>query len=155
MLSRLFPSRIDNTFAGSKIALVLLGALFLVKGVIGFNSMVFGRMVAGDADGIPVASYPAACVQAIVSLYGTWGATMFVLCAFGVLVLFRYRAMVPLVFLLLLCEQLLRRFSDAAHPIAMNAAAGGAINLAFFALLILGLVLSLWVPWRRAEPSFQ
>ena len=151
MIARLFPARIDNAYAGSRVSIVLLAALLLIKGVIAFNSMALGRMVAGDADGIPLASYPADAASAIISMYGAWGAAMLVLCGFGVLVLVRYRAMVPLMFLLLLAEQFLRWVSDVAHPISMNASAGSAINLTFFAALAVGLVLSLWVPWRRAE----
>jgi hypothetical protein len=61
-----------------------------------------------------------------------------------ILVLFRYRAMVPFMFALLLLEHLGRKLILFVMPIARTESPPGVlINLALVAVMIVGLVLSL------------
>jgi hypothetical protein len=67
----------------------------------------------------------------------------------GVLVLVRYRGMVPLMFVLFLLQHLAGRVIAQFHPIVrIGAPPASAINLIFLALIVVGLVLSLW-PRRK------
>jgi hypothetical protein len=67
----------------------------------------------------------------------------------GVLTLTRYRAMIPLMFVLLLIEHLARRWVLLVKPIARTGTPPGIyINLVLLGLMIAGLVLSLR---RRAD----
>ena len=70
----------------------------------------------------------------------------------GVLALIRYRALVPLLLLLLLVEQAGRRAIFSAMPIASpGEGAAFSINTVICGLTLLGLVLSLWP--REAKVS--
>jgi hypothetical protein len=144
MLDRLLPKRIDNAYRGHKLALWLLAALVLVKGGIGLGTIFNGHSAATSADGIPLDTFTPAGAQAFLALFAAWGLSQLVLNLIGVLVLVRYRALVPFMFALLLLEHLGRRLIFVVLPIARNGRPPGlVINLALLAVMIVGLVLSL------------
>jgi len=145
MTNKLLPRIIDNSYGGSRIALWLLGALVLMKGVMGINSMFIGRVIAVKADGIPLDSFGDAGAQAVLAFLAVWGLSLLILSLLGVLALVRYRAMVPLVFLLLLVEHLGRKLILVFIPIAKTGAPPAlSINAVLLGLTAIGLVLSLW-----------
>lgn len=144
MLDQLLPQRIDNTYRGHRLALWLLAALVLVKGGIGLGAIFNGHSAATTADGIPLDTFTPAGEQAFVSLFAAWGLSQLMLNLIGVLVLIRYRAMVPLMFALLLLEHLSRKLIFLVLPIARTGTPPGFfVNLALVAVMIVGLVLSL------------
>lgn len=144
MLDQLLPQRIDNTYRGHRLALWLLAALVLVKGGIGLGTIFNGHSAATTADGIPLDTFTPAGEQAFVSLFAAWGLSQLMLNLIGVLVLIRYRAMVPLMFALLLLEHLSRKLIFLVLPIARTGTPPGFfVNLALVAVMIVGLVLSL------------
>lgn len=144
MLDQLLPQRIDNTYRGHRLALWLLAALVLVKGGIGLGTIFNGHSAATTADGIPLDTFTPAGEQAFVSLFAAWGLSQLMLNLIGVLVLVRYRAMVPLMFALLLLEHLSRKLIFLVLPIARTGTPPGFfVNLALVAVMIVGLVLSL------------
>src|SRR5206468_3350683 len=118
MLQRLFPAQLDNTYRGSRIAIWLLVPIVLAKLAIGGNVMIQTRMVATNADGIPLDSYNAAGAQAVLAFFALWGLGQAILALLGVLALIRYRSMIPLIYLVLLIEQLGRKALFLAKPIA-------------------------------------
>ena len=145
MLSRFLPQRIDNTYSGSRVALWFLGLVLLLKGAMGGNAIFNGHTVASSADGVPLDTYPPEAAQAVLSLLGLWGVGHVVLTLLGLLFLVRYRAMVPLMFLVLLVEQLGRKLVILALPIARPGGAPGSfVSEGLLVLMIVGLGLSLW-----------
>ncbi len=145
MLNRLFPPSIDNRYAGHKLALWLLAVIVLVKGAMGANSIFNGYAVATTADGIPLDSFTPAGARAVVAFLALWGLSLLIFSLLGVLALIRYRAMVPLVFLLLLLEHLGRKLIFVAMPIAQAGEPPAfSINLVLMASMLIGLALSLW-----------
>ena len=82
----------------------------------------------------------------IVTLFALVGLGQLALAGLAAIALIRYRAMVPLVFLLLLGEALARRIIVVASEPVRTAAGSGAlyINVALIGLLLFGLLLSLW-----------
>jgi len=144
MLNRVLPQRIDNTYRGHPLALWLFIPILLVKTGIALGAMFNGRVAAQSADGIPLDSFGAGGAQAVLALFAIWGLSQLVFSVFGLLVLIRYRAMVPLMFVLLLVEHLLRRLMLLVRPIARTGAPPGIyINLVLLVVIIVGLVLSL------------
>ncbi|MEX2326010.1 MAG: hypothetical protein WD553_04370 [Gemmatimonadaceae bacterium] len=144
MLSRLFPRRLDNSYRGYKLALVIFGLVALVRVAIGLGSIFNGYLAASSADGIPLDTFPAAATQTILSLFAMLGLSRLLLGLLCILVLIRYRAMVPLMFAVLLLEQLGRQLIVYFLPIPrVGAPPVSAIHLTILALLILGLALSL------------
>ena len=144
MFNQLLPQRIDNTYRGHRLALWLLAALVLVKGGIGLATIFNGYPAATTADGIPLDTFTPAGAQAFVSLFAAWGLSQLMLNLIGVLALVRYRAMVPLMFALLLLEHLSRKLIFLILPIVRtDMSPGFFVNLVLVAMMIVGLVLSL------------
>jgi cytochrome bd-type quinol oxidase subunit 2 len=143
----MLPRRFDNTYGGHRAALWLFAGVLLMKTGIALGTIFNGREAAQTADGIPLDSFGAAGAAAVVSMFAVWGLAQFVISTIGVLALVRYRAMVPLMFALLLFEHVARRLLFLALPIPRNGAAPGlAINLALIGVMVVGLALSLARP---------
>ena len=145
--ARLLPPMIDNRLPGRSAALWLLGLFIALKLVMAFNSLVFTEKIMTSADGIPLASYGAAAARTAVLLFALLSLDQLMLTLVALLALLRYRAMVPLVFLLLLTEQLARRgivLAHAAPGAPPSPPAALLINWGLAAATALGLALSLW-----------
>jgi len=150
MLAKVFPRQIDNNYRGHWLGLWIFGLVVLFKGAIGAGTMFNGRRAAVGADGIPLDSFTPAGADAFVALFAAWGLSQLVLNLIGVLALIRYRAMVPLMFTVLFVEHAARRVVFSFLPIERTEAPPGLwINLALGAVLVIGLLLSLWE--RREE----
>ena len=151
MLHKLLPQRIDNTYRGHKFALWLFALIVLMKIVIGLNTIFNGRLVATTADGIPLDTFTPAGVQTVLALFAIWGVAHLIICLLCALILARYRAMVPLMFTLLVLEFLSRKLVLYFLPIVrIGSPPGFFVNLALLALMIVGLMLSL-----RSQDNLQ
>jgi hypothetical protein len=157
MLNRVLPSMTNFTYAGSRVSLWLLGLVLFMKLAIALGAIFNGHYAASVADGIPIDSYTPQATQAFLSLFASLGLSQFALSLLGVLLLLRYRPLVPLFLLVLLIEYLARKGINAYMPIARSGnAAGGAINWAIFGVMLLAFVLSVRqsnVPQPPSEAS--
>jgi hypothetical protein len=108
MLSQLLPQRIDTTYRGHKLGLWLFALLVFVKVGMGLGCIFNGYSAASSADGIPLDTFPSGATQTIVAHFALWGLCQFLFGLLGILVLVRYRGMVPFMFALLLLEHLSR-----------------------------------------------
>jgi hypothetical protein len=145
MIGRLFPKQLDNRFDGRRAALWLLGIYVALKLAMSSNSILNTAGVAAGADGIALDRFGPAAAQEVLTLFALVGLGQLALAILGIIALVRYRAMVPLLFFLLLGEAIGRRlivWSFAAERTAQGAG-GWYINVGLLALLGIGLVLSL------------
>ena len=149
MLQRIFPRQFDNQYRGYSVAIWLLGLLVLVKLLMGGNSIVNTRDVIVNADAIPLESYGEAA-STIVFMFKSWGLNLVLLSLLGALALVRYRAMIPLAYLLLLIENAGRKVFALIEPIHSASSAGPSFallfNFGFIAALLIGFVLSVSDP---------
>jgi hypothetical protein len=154
MFDQILPRRVDNSYRGHRLALWLFGVLVFVKTSIGLGTIFNGRNAALSADGIPLDSFGSAGAQAFLSIFAAWGlaqATLGLLC---IVVLVRYRALLPFMYALLLLEHLCRKLIFAVMPIERTADAPGyLINLALVGLMVVGFVLSLRNRNREQGPN--
>lgn len=153
MFTQFLPRRIDNTYRGYAAALWILGLLLLLRAIISVNSIVNGYNIA-TGDGIPLESFTQAAAQTAVSLFALSAFSRLVTTLFGVLILLRYRAMVPLFFVVLLLEHVGRATVLKALPIpGAGGPPGSIITLALLALTAIGLALSVRLHPRAATPG--
>jgi hypothetical protein len=144
MLGRIFPRTIDNRFRGHVAALWIFVPIVIMRLGIAIGSLLRADGSLQSADGIPLDTYPPAAAKAIigVSAYGDvadlWLALVFVLA------LVRYRAMVPLMFLVVVADWFAHKGVGIFRPIARMAgtSTGTYVTLAIFGLSVLGFVLS-------------
>jgi hypothetical protein len=152
MLNEFLPQRTDNAYHGHKLALWLFAAVILMRTVMSLNSILNGRTVASSADGIPLHTYTPAAAQTTVSLFALVGLSSFIICLLCILVLVRYRSLVPVMFALLLLQSLGGRLILHFLPIIRTGTPPGIyVNLILLAFIVVGLALSLWrsLPARR------
>lgn len=152
MLDRLFPKVIDNDYRGPLIAIWLLVPVVLLKLIMGFNVAGLNPLVANEyiivnADGVPLDTFDAKTQELVMFLFASWGLALFLFCLFAIVALVRYRAMIPLAYLLLAAEQVGRKLihmqETTPAPTPDGPSFGFMINLAFSIVLVVGFALSL------------
>jgi hypothetical protein len=154
VLNLLFPRTLDNAYRGHKLAPWLLAVIVLMKLAMSLNSIFNGRVVASSADGIPLDTYSATAAQTIVALFGVFGLAHLVICAMCIMVLLRYRGLLPAIFSLLLLEQLARKVILLVLPLdRVGTPPGFYVNLLLLGLMIAGLTLSLPRRGNRRDPT--
>ena len=152
MLMRLFPKQIDNDYRGHVLAIWLLVPLALMKFLQGAN--VAGLLGTGNSrqvleavDNVPVSTFPAEAASHLVFLFAAWGVGIFILGLLGMVVLLRYRAMIPLMYLLLLIEQVGRKALATVHLdrpfVSLAASPANLINWGFLLAIAIGFLVSL------------
>ena len=154
MFEQLLPPRIDNDYRGYKVALWLFGLVLIVKAGMSGNSIINSYHVATVADGIPLQTFPPAAAQTVLFMFAAWGLAHLLISLLGALALVRYRAIVPLLFLLILLEQAGRRVIHLFHPVATAGTPRGFyVNLLLWALMIAGVALSFRYGAKKAEAA--
>ena len=148
MLTRLFPRQVDNDYQGWRLAIWLLVPLVLLKLLQGAN-VAWGnsRHILETADRVPVGTFPSEAASHLVFLFASWGLGILVLGLLGIVVLLRYRGMIPLMYLLLLIEQLGRKALSTIHLdrpfLSFVASPANVINWGFLLVIVVGFFLSL------------
>jgi hypothetical protein len=151
MFEKLFPQRIDNAYRGSKIAIWLFGLVVAMKMTQSLAVIFNGYYTARNADGIPLETFTPAAAQAAVALFAQASLWRLTFCLMCVLVLVRYRSAIPLMFVLFvlnyLTSELILRFVPLVRT---GTPLGPTVNLILFALMVIGLALSLRSPRVRS-----
>lgn len=151
MLNPLLPPHVDNEYRGYRLALAVFAVIVLAKVLMSVNCIFNGYTVATTADGLPLATYAAACAQTVVSDFAAWGLMQLMLCAVCIVVLIRYRTLIPFMFLVLLLEHLSRQVIHHYLPVTkVGVPPGHWVNATLVVLTVAGLALSLW---RRGRVS--
>lgn len=152
MFGGVFPKQFDNNYRGHVLAIWILIPLALMKffqggSVAGLNPWTTSRNILETADRVPVDTFPAEAASHLVFVFGAWGLGVFVLGLLAIIVLVRYRAMIPLMYLLLLIEQAGRKALSMVHLdrpfVSLELSAANLINWGFLLAIVLGFLLSL------------
>jgi len=144
MLSRIFPEHIDNRYRGNKLAIWLFYPIVFLNAAIGLVVIFRADSGVQSADGIPLDTYGAAAAHAVVGVAAFLGLAGLLLSLLYLLALFRYRAMIPLMYVLITLNYLGHKGIALMKPITRNGTASGSyVTTGLFALTVAGLVLSL------------
>ena len=146
VIGRIFPRRIDNKFEGHWLAIGLLVLYAAIKFGQGTVSILDTASTAVRADGISLTGFGAMGAQTVISMFALLGVNVLVLPLQAVLVLIRYRAMIPLMYLMMAGLYLAGRALSVLHPFPHIDGAvptGSYVNLSLFAILLAGFSLSL------------
>ena len=149
----LFPRQADNDFRGWRIAIWLLVLVTFVR--LGMNwQMLFNtRFAAQTADAIALDKFGQDGATAFLMMFMLFGWDFLLLNLLAVIVLIRYRALIPFIYLLFLVEQVGRFVLLRTHPIARTGEHVLPFNIHYplIALLAIGLALSLIPRSKRAK----
>lgn len=171
MIGRIFPERFDNNYRGHWLAVGLFVAAMLLTGAQGAFVMLMTRQTLPSADGISLDDLGATGAALAVSLTAVLGLFTLILPVQSIVVLIRYRAMIPFMFLCLLVLEIGNRVLIRLNPIARTAPcstphsymcgglngavhhSGYYVSYAIFAMAIAGFVLSLVSRSKVATPA--
>jgi hypothetical protein len=149
MLSRIFPKTASNEYRGNVLAIWLLVPIALIRLLQGANSVWHPVTVATGADGIPLDSYGHDAASMIVLLFALLGMYLVIMGLIALVVLIRYRTLIPLAYLLFLATLLGTRAINLLYPAGRSEGTpiGVYVNLGLLAAMTIGFILSL-VPER-------
>ena len=143
-MTRLFPQTLDNSYRGNKLPLYFLFLLTIVT--IG-RSLAHMFLEDGGAQSIatiPLNNYSVEASDVVIHVFAEWGLTQLL---FGVLyafVLWRYKSLIPLIYLFIFIEYTGRLLLTMYKPIILEGTApGGVGNYIIIPLALIMLVLSL------------
>jgi hypothetical protein len=138
------PKKINNTYQGRKIALYLF-YLFTIMTVV--RSLIHVFAPDGGAQTIatiPLDSFSNEGASAVILIFSLWGLSQLIMGMFYVIVCLRYKSLIPLMYLFILFEYLMRLILGVLKPIETTGTAPGAIiNFIFPPLVIILFLLSL------------
>jgi len=144
MLSRILPARIDNRYRGHDLGLWLFVPITLQKVAMSLTHLLKADGGAQSISTIPLDTYSSSAAQNIVGLFARMGLDQLVLGSLFVLVLLRYRAMIPLMYVLIVAHYLASRIVSQAKPLVLAGTSGASSPALVIAILsAIGLVLSL------------
>ena len=145
MLRRLFPSPVNNNYRGHRLALLVFALIAAQTILRSLAHMFLEDGGAGQIASVPLDSFSPDGANAVVTMFGLWGLSQLIMGLFYVIVLLRYRALIPLMYLFFTFEYAMRLLAPLYTPgMATTHTAPGAIgNLIFVPLGIAMLVLSL------------
>jgi len=141
-LSILFPKTASNEIRGWKLPVyvfILLAVVSTVRSCIHLFSADGG---AGSIAGMDLSVQGA---NGIIFAFALWGSAQLVYAIFQLLVAFRYRALIPFMYLLLIVETLLRMLVGKMRPVSFAHTPPGAIgNYVILPAAVILLVIMLW-----------
>jgi len=145
MLNKFLHQRIDNAYSGHRLALWIFALVVSVKILQTLLAIFNGHLVIVFADGIPLDTYTPAIAQTVVAVWALSGLYRLIIYLLCVLVLVRYRSGIPFMFALLALEFLAAQLILHFIPLVRTGTPPATfVNRILFALMIVGLVLSLW-----------
>ncbi len=146
MLNKFFPQHADNAYHGHKLALWIFALVVLIRVFQGLNTFLNPRTTARYADGIPLHTYAPAAEQTTASLFSMLGLYAFIIYLICILVLIRYRSLVPVMFALLLLQNIGSKLVFHFLPI-IRTGTPPAIYMSWILLSFIVAGLALSIPW--------
>ncbi|MFO7944121.1 MAG: hypothetical protein R6U51_07470 [Anaerolineales bacterium] len=146
VLRILFPRQITNKFPGHRVA---LWAFYFLTALTLWRSQHHLFAADGGAQSIasiPLDAYSANAASTIIGMFALWGLSQLVIGLVYLIAAIRYRALIPMLYLLSLVEYLMRALYMPAHKqIETVGTAPGAVgNLPLIIYSLVMLVFSLW-----------
>lgn len=144
ILSRLFPAQFDNVFRGNRIALWVFYALTALTLWRSQHHVFAPDGGAQSIATIPLDSYVQGGADTVVSVFALWGLAQLGMAFIMLLACVRYKAMIPLLWLLILFEYAGRLLLGFYKPIeTIETAPGQTGNIVVPVIAVLMLIMSL------------
>lgn len=149
----LLPAKIDNTIHGTKIPFFVFALYALISTV---RSCIHLLSPDGGAGTIAGMDLSVAGADGIIFAFALWGSSQLLFALIQLLVVFRYRSLVPLMYLMLILEVLLRELVGHMKPVTFAHTPPGAIgNQLILPLAVLMLGLALWSGQKKLKEENQ
>jgi hypothetical protein len=138
ILERLLPAKADNTIHGYKLPVYIFALIAIISTVRSFIHLLAPDGGAGSIAGMDLSVSGA---SGIIFAFALWGSAQLIYAFIQLVVVFRYRSLVPFMYILLIME-----------PVMFGHTPPGAIqNYIYIPLAVLMLMLSLWTNNRQTK----
>ena len=142
ILEILLPAKVDNTIRGSKLPFYVFALYVIVSTV---RSAIHLLAPDGGAGSIAGMDLSVAGADGIVLAFALWGSSQVLFAIVQLAVSFRYRSLVPAMYLMLVLETLLRMLVGRMKPVTFAHTPPGATgSYLILPLAVAMLALSLW-----------
>jgi hypothetical protein len=142
VIAVLLPAKVDNTVIGMRLPVYVFTLIAIVSTL---RSCIHVFAPDGGAGSIAGMNLNVEGAAGIVFAFALWGSAQLVYAIVQLVVAFRYRSLVPFMYVLLMVEVLLRMLVGRMKPVTFAHTPPGAIgNWVMLPLAALMLVLSLW-----------
>jgi len=148
----LFPAQANNDYRGYKTAILFLLAAIALRLLMAYAALLDTHGMVQDADSIPIDSWGPGAAHTFLYMTKLLGLDHLLLTVVAIVILIRWRSLIPFAFLLLLAEQLGRFTLKLSNPIPRTGITYVPVdpNLIIIAALLIGLALSLSTPRANA-----
>jgi hypothetical protein len=136
MLNKIFPKQADNNYTGSKMALWLFLLIALV-GVV--RSCIHIFSADGGAGSIAGMDLSVNGADGIIFAFSLWGSAQLLYAFIQLLVFFRYKTLIPFMYMLIVLEALLRMLVGQLKPVHFTHTPPGAY--ANYIILPIGIIM--------------
>jgi len=141
IFSAILPAKADNSFVGNKLPVYVFTLIAIVSAV---RSLIHLLAPDGGAGTIAGMNLDVAGASGIVFAFALWGSAQLIYAMVQLVVAFRYRSLVPFMYVLLILEALLRMLVGRMRPVVFAHTPPGAIgNWVIIPVALAMLVLSL------------
>jgi hypothetical protein len=142
IFSILLPAKIDNTIRGMKLPFYIFALYAVVSSVRSCIHLLSPDSGAGTIAGMDLT---VAGADGIIFAFALWGSSQLLFAIIQLLVVWRYRSLVPFMYLMLILEVMLRELVGRLKPVTFAHTPPGATgNQLILPLAALMLVLALW-----------
>lgn len=144
MLNRVLPVRVDNRYRGHPVGLWLFVPIALIKMSQSLTHLLKQDGGAQSLSTIPLDTYPAGAAQNVIGMFARLGLEQLLLAVIFWLVLLRYRALIPLMYFLMVAHFIGGRILAQYKPLALAGTSSVSTPFLVIAgLSVVGLILSL------------
>ena len=149
----LLPAKIDNVIRGTKIPFYIFALYAIVSTV---RSCIHLLSPDGGAGTIAGMDLSVAGADGIIFAFALWGSSQLLFAIIQLLVVIRYRSLIPFMWLMLALEVLLRELVGHMKPVTFAHTPPGAIgNQVILPLAALMVILSMWSAYREQNKIKQ
>ena len=158
MLNRIFPERIDNHYRGHSLALWFFVPITFMKVAISLIHIFYADGGAQSISTIPLDTYTSGGAENVIAIFSRMGLDQLLLGLLFVVALFRYPAMIPLMYVLIIVGYIALEGIIYMKPLVTTGTSGASLpGLVLRVLSISGLVLSLrgkgYLPMQESESA--
>lgn len=145
----ILPAKMDNTIRGIQLPLYVFAVYAVISTVRSFIHLLAPDGGAGSIAGMDLAVTGAG---EVIFAFALWGSSQLLLALIQLLVVIRYRSLIPFMYLLLILEVLLRELVGHIKPVVFAHTPPGAIgDQVILVLAGIMLVLSLWTALKQTR----
>ena len=151
MLEKLFPKTVDNSYQGHKIAKWLL-ILYAAKSLFAASVHMFAADGGAQSIGsVALDQFSQGGANSVVTMFGLWGLEQLVIGLFAIVILLRYKALIPVMLLAYVIEYTGRFAAPLFTPglVTAHTPPGAMMDNILFPLAFVMLVLSLREPKKE------